>query len=375
VARVARGDFAARAGVRGNERLPAGEAFADGPNSRPHPHIKNAWSGAADPAEPLPRQPAFGGHDIAAASEYASETGGDYYGSSQTQRGRRKPRHRVGDVQRPRHPGRPPDASAMAYIPARPLRRTPGPCRRTLNELVAEDTDRTGRFRTLFLLELTKGGAVRWVRAGHDPPWSTAGGRQVRGAPRLACPGVLRQADFALYERTACGGPDIVIARRHWERHHRRRDVGKQRLQESSAPTATFRRRNHPEIVAPWTRSGECKKADDKTEALIKPSDAGADNRSTRPDLWPASAVPGRRFAESGEPFGQVSKRMRKGKARGFQRFTRTALPGFASRRSTPPWPELPKFFHDCTQFQFFLPGFPGYACPLPLFHTNRGDL
>jgi sigma-B regulation protein RsbU (phosphoserine phosphatase) len=283
VARVARGDFAARAGVRGNDEIARlGEAFDRMvPELEDRIHIKNALEVAQQIQQNLlpTASPRFGGHDIAAASEYCFETGGDYYGFIHRRNGDGESLViAVGDVSGHGIPAALLMASARAYI------RSQAACGGRLdhvagrvNELVAEDTDRTGRFMTLFLLELTEGGAVRWVRAGHDPAlvYCPEDDRfeELRGQGLPL--GVLRQADFELNERTDLPAGRIIVIGTDgiWEATSPDGEMfGKQRLQDivrahRDLPAAGIIR----EIVGAVNAfRGNEKKADDMTVAVIR---------------------------------------------------------------------------------------------------------
>lgn len=219
VARVAGGDFSARAEVRsGDEVGRLGAAFNRMvPELEDRIHIKNALEVAQQIQQNLlpPSNPRFGSHDIAAVSEYCNETGGDYYGfiPRRTDDGESLV-IAVGDVSGHGIPAALLMASARAYI------RSQSACGDSLddivarvNELVAEDTDLTGRFMTLFLLELTEGSAVRWVRAGHDPalvysPKDDAF-TELRGEGLPL--GVLAQGDFAVNELPDMPAGSIIV--------------------------------------------------------------------------------------------------------------------------------------------------------------------
>lgn len=115
--------------------------------------------------------PSFAGADVAAMSTYCDETGGDYYGFIP----RLTPEGdslviAVGDVSGHGLPAAMMMASARAYLRSQ----ASGDARldaivSAVNRLISEDVDETGRFMTLFLLELAHDGEIQWVRAGHDP--------------------------------------------------------------------------------------------------------------------------------------------------------------------------------------------------------------
>ncbi|MHC1789369.1 PP2C family protein-serine/threonine phosphatase [Solidesulfovibrio sp.] len=113
--------------------------------------------------------PRAGGLDIAASSDYCDETGGDYYDFIQL--GPEKTVVVVGDVAG--HGVGPAllMASARATVRmAASMYGDPGSVVSAVNSRVAEDVYGTGRFLTLFYLEIdTAARRLRWVRAGHDP--------------------------------------------------------------------------------------------------------------------------------------------------------------------------------------------------------------
>jgi sigma-B regulation protein RsbU (phosphoserine phosphatase) len=171
---VAKGDFAVRTTLRSTDEIgQLGMAFNNMiPELQERVSLKNSLEVAQEvqqsllPAEP----PAFPGADVAAVSSYCDETGGDYYGFI--------PRSgdegdglvvAVGDVSGHGMQAALLMASVRAYLRSQ-LSGTVGLDEAVgrVNELVTDDVEGTGRFMTLFLLELVHGGA-RWVRAGHDP--------------------------------------------------------------------------------------------------------------------------------------------------------------------------------------------------------------
>ena len=283
VARVAEGDFSARAEVRsGDEVGRLGAAFNRMvPELEDRIHIKNALEVAQQIQQNLlpPSSPRFGSHDIAAVSEYCHETGGDYYGFI--------PRRTaegdslviaVGDVSGHGIPAALLMASARAYI------RSQAACGESLeaivgrvNELIAEDTNLTGRFMTLFLLELTEGRNIRWVRAGHDPALVYSPGDDAfdelrgQGLPL----GVLRQTDFELNERTDLPHGRIIVIGTDgiWEAMSPAGEMfGKERLQDvirahCSRPASEIIREILDAVNA---FRGTRDKADDMTVAVIR---------------------------------------------------------------------------------------------------------
>ena len=113
--------------------------------------------------------PDIPGLDIAAISDYCDETGGDYYDFIQT--GPLRTAVVVADVAG--HGVGPAllMASARATVRmAAAMYGDPGAVVSAVNSRVAEDVYGTGRFLTLFYLEIDVAARrLRWVRAGHDP--------------------------------------------------------------------------------------------------------------------------------------------------------------------------------------------------------------
>jgi sigma-B regulation protein RsbU (phosphoserine phosphatase) len=118
----------------------------------------------------LPQQdPQIAGLDIAGTSIYCDETGGDYYDYF------RLPDNRLGVVVA--------DASghgvgaAMHMVTVRAflhfgIRDYQGPAKllSDVNTYVTRDSSQTGRFMSMFFLEIDpKSKSLRWVRAGHEP--------------------------------------------------------------------------------------------------------------------------------------------------------------------------------------------------------------
>jgi sigma-B regulation protein RsbU (phosphoserine phosphatase) len=118
----------------------------------------------------LPQEdPQVEGLDIAGTSIYCDETGGDYYDYFHL------PNHRLGVVVA--------DASdhgvgaAMHMTTARAFLhscirdyQSPAKLLSDVNRYVTRDSSRTGRFMSMFFLEINpQSKALRWVRAGHEP--------------------------------------------------------------------------------------------------------------------------------------------------------------------------------------------------------------
>jgi len=123
----------------------------------------------------IPRHPPeFAALDVAGLNHCCDETGGDYYDFILRRDAAGTPSHlvvMVGDVSGHGIPAALLMASARAFLRARLL--APGGIDTALcdvNRLLAEDLGMTGRFMTLFVLEVDVASRdFRWIRAGHDP--------------------------------------------------------------------------------------------------------------------------------------------------------------------------------------------------------------
>lgn len=118
----------------------------------------------------LPRQdPRVAGLDIAGASNYCDETGGDYYDYFNL------PDDRLGVVVADASGHGVGAAMHMATVRAFlhfGIRDYQGPARllTSVNAYVTRDSAQTGNFMSLFFLEIDQEGkSLRWVRAGHEP--------------------------------------------------------------------------------------------------------------------------------------------------------------------------------------------------------------
>ncbi len=174
--RLAKGDFSARAHPKGRDELAElGGIFNDmAPQLADRVRMRESLELAMEvqhrllPKSP-PRVP---GLDIAALSIYCDETGGDYYDFF-TFTGKKAGRLGVvvGDVT-----GHGVGA-ALLMATARALLRpraeeggTPGEVMAGVNRDLTLDTTGTGRFMTLFYLEIDQATrCLAWARAGHDP--------------------------------------------------------------------------------------------------------------------------------------------------------------------------------------------------------------
>jgi sigma-B regulation protein RsbU (phosphoserine phosphatase) len=219
--RLANGDFSTRITHRtGDERDILAAAFNDMvPRLEEHMHLSHDL----ELAEGVQRMllpgavPALSGYDIAGDIAYCDQTGGDYYDFLSV-RGEDGPALGVilGDVSGHGIPA----ALIMASVRGQlhsltdfPM--TPGRRITAVNARIAHDLDGTGRFLTLFYLELTPGsGTVRWVRAGHDPAFryspetDTFGELKGEGLPI----GVLEETAYDDYETALAPGEVLIVA-------------------------------------------------------------------------------------------------------------------------------------------------------------------
>lgn len=172
---VAQGDFSVRVGVHSRDEVGqlARSFNAMIPELQDKVRMQNSLEVAQEvQLSLLPgHDPEFPGADIAGTSAYSDETGGDYYDFIPRRTGRGDSLVvAVGDVSGHGVQAALTMASARAYL--RSLLSGGAPLHEAVpavNRLVFEDTDGSGRFMTLFLLELFKDGTMEWVRAGHDP--------------------------------------------------------------------------------------------------------------------------------------------------------------------------------------------------------------
>ncbi|WP_233491020.1 PP2C family protein-serine/threonine phosphatase [Pseudodesulfovibrio indicus] len=171
---VAKGNFAVRATIRSTDEVgQLGMAFNSMiPELKERVKLKNSLEVAQEVQQSLlpAKPPAFDWADVAATSSYCDETGGDYYGFIRRSSGESEGLIvAVGDVSGHGMQAALLMASVRAYLRGQ-LSGDAGldEAVRRVNELITDDVEGTGRFMTLFLLELVDGGA-RWVRAGHDP--------------------------------------------------------------------------------------------------------------------------------------------------------------------------------------------------------------
>jgi len=219
--RLASGDFSARMTTRtGDERDDLIDSFNDmGPKLEELLLISKDLELAQEVQKLLlPRaEPQLSGYDISGGIDYCDQTGGDYYdfinvscesGCSLAVV--------LGDVSGHGVPSSLVMASARSQLHSlSQIVMAPEVRIGAINTLLSTDLDGTGRFLTMFYLQLEEGsGAVRWVRAGHDPairytPATDEFGEL--GGDGLAL-GVLADFQFEGYEDTLKSGEILTLA-------------------------------------------------------------------------------------------------------------------------------------------------------------------
>ena len=174
--RLAKGDFAVRIKSRvKDERDQMVHAFNEiVPKIEEHMRMSKALGLAQDVQQSLLPQsdPSLPGFDIAGASIYCDETGGDYYDFIEINRdGQAGLAVVVGDVSGHGVSSALLMATARALIMLRSS--MPGEAAGIINDVnrhLSLDAEHTGNFMTFFYSEITEnGGEIQWVRAGHDP--------------------------------------------------------------------------------------------------------------------------------------------------------------------------------------------------------------
>ncbi|QGY41441.1 SpoIIE family protein phosphatase [Pseudodesulfovibrio cashew] len=241
--KVAKGNFSTRVEVRSTDEIgQLGQAFNGMvPELQERVALKSSLEVAQQVQQSLLplSAPVFPGADISAISEYCDETGGDYYGFI--------PRVTadgeglvvaVGDVSGHGVPAALMMSSARAYLHCQA-----GSDARldriveSVNALMFEDMDLSGRFMTLFLMELTEDKALRWVRAGHDPAllYDPAKDSFVELAGEGMPLGVIDEVHFELCEIEHLNSGTIIAVGTDgiWETHSSSGEMfGKQRLRD-----------------------------------------------------------------------------------------------------------------------------------------------
>ena len=283
VGKIAKGDFTARADVQGKDEIgQLGNAFNQMvPELEERVSMKNSLEVTQQVQQNLlpAENPLFHGNDVAAVSDYCDETGGDYYGfiTRETADGESLV-IAVGDVSGHGIPAALMMASARAY-----LRCNVGGGGRLdavvkhVNELVSDDVDQSGRFMTLFLLELTEGKMIRWVRAGHDPAmvYNPADDSFEELTGDGLPLGVINDVDFELNERADLPPGLIIVVGTDgiWETHSLSGEMfGKERLEELIRANASQSSETIIQVLIEALNAfrGDAEQDDDITLAIIK---------------------------------------------------------------------------------------------------------
>ncbi len=172
---LAEGDFNARVAIHSNDEFGRmGQVFNQvGPQLQEHYRMRHALSLAMEVQQNLlPKTlPVIAGLDIAGASVYCDETGGDYYDFLTRDDQPKSLAVVVGDVSGHGLP------SALLMAAARALLRQRYALEGTLSQVITDvnrmfskDVADSGRFLTLFFCEIRPGSrSIAWVNAGHDP--------------------------------------------------------------------------------------------------------------------------------------------------------------------------------------------------------------
>ena len=173
--RLSEGHFDSRVEIRSTDEFKElGRVFNSvGPRLEAHSRMRQSLVLASEVQQLLipTHDPTVYGLDIAGRSRYCDDTGGDYYDYFNIEASRGRIRIAVGDVS---------DhgiSSALLMTTARALLRQrsamPGDIRQVVADVnlqLAADVEESGRFMTLFCVEIdTRRKRIHWVRAGHDP--------------------------------------------------------------------------------------------------------------------------------------------------------------------------------------------------------------
>ncbi|MEJ2727836.1 MAG: PP2C family protein-serine/threonine phosphatase [Deltaproteobacteria bacterium] len=176
MAKVEKGDLTATVTVNNNDELGAlAENFnqmTDGLRDRYR--LRQSLDLAKEVQQNLlpAKDPLFAGLDIAGKSIYCDETGGDYFDFFETA-GRKAKKYGVviGDVSEHGIPSALLMASARAFLRQRTaLSGSIAEIVGDVNRQLTRDVEDTGRFITLFYLQIDMNNhSLSWVRAGHEP--------------------------------------------------------------------------------------------------------------------------------------------------------------------------------------------------------------
>ncbi len=285
--RVAAGDLTARVPVKGRDELAdLGRAFNDmTPKLEERLRLKNDLALAMEVQQLLlpMRPPSLPGLDIAGATFFCDETGGDYFDYLAFAGDACHTDVIVGDVTGHGI------SAALFMATGRALMRAracdapdPGDLLTRVNALLCDDTFESGRFITLFLLRLengglSPGGRLRWCRAGHDPGIVYDSGKDV--FTELMGPGIPLgvEPSWRFEESTGPGlSPGMVLAIGTdgiWEAHDARGDMfGRERFREVLRANAGRSSQEIVEATVAAVRAfqGDIPREDDITLVIIK---------------------------------------------------------------------------------------------------------
>jgi sigma-B regulation protein RsbU (phosphoserine phosphatase) len=226
----------------------------------------------------LPRQdPQVAGLEIAGVSIYCDETGGDYYDYF------RLPRDRLGIVVA--------DASghgvgaaihmatvrAFLHFGVRDYE-SPAKLLNVVNGYVTRDSSQTGRFMSMFFLEIDpQRKTLRWVRAGHEPAllYDQAGDTFAELNGKGMALGVDEQYQYENYSSNIWNPADIILIGTdgiHETRNSSDQMFGQDRLHETIKHSAGFSAKqiNSNVIAAVENFRGQADQEDDVTMVVIK---------------------------------------------------------------------------------------------------------
>ena len=281
--RLAKGDFSVRLKPRmKDERDQLVHSFNEiVPKIEEHMRMSYALGLAQEVQQSLLPQsdPSLAGFDIAGASIYCDETGGDYYDFIETNRdGRVGLAVVVGDVSGHGVSSALLMATARALIMLRSS--MPGEAAGIINDVnrhLSLDTAQTGNFMTFFYCELTERETeVRWVRAGHDPALvydpSTDAFNELKGHGVPL--GLDISFDYDSFHRRIKPGQIIVIGTDGiWEMHNTDGEMfGKEALMEIIRNNHSASARNIVNTVTKTLEQfrGDEEQEDDITLVVIK---------------------------------------------------------------------------------------------------------
>ena len=283
-ARLAAGEFDTRVDIRtGDELQELGEIFNDmGPKLAEREQMKRSLALATEVQQHLLPQepPELDGFDIAGASVYCDETGGDYYDFIElVELGPDRLGIAVGDVTGHGI------GAALLMASARGVLRSHagryggnlGSLFQALNTHLVRDTG-DGRFITLFFGVLSAADrSLEWTSGGHDPAlWLRRSSGDIEELPNTGIPlGVIDGADYGQGGPVVLKGGDIILIGTDgiWEAANAAGEMfGKQRLCEILSAWADKTATDiHAAVVAAVNDfRADVPQADDITLVVIK---------------------------------------------------------------------------------------------------------